>query len=89
MLMWDLDGNPVGHGISFNAPPNHFNCRSVLIPVLKPWSEASNQVTEVVRAKSTKRQADETIESLQASMGGPVSADLDYEGWLKYADKRE
>lgn len=83
MLMWDLDGNPVGHGISFNPPPIHYNCRSVLIPVLKPWGAVSDKLTEAVKAKSTKRQADETIEAMQASMGGPVSADLNYEDWLK------
>lgn len=83
MLMWDLDGNPAGHGISFNAPPIHFNCRSVLIPVLRPWNDVSTEMTDAVNAKFPKSQREEKIDAMQASMGGPVSSDLDYEGWLK------
>ena len=82
-LMWDLDGNPIGHDMVLIGPPAHYNCRSVLIPVLKPWREVSTEVTDVVNAKFPKSQADEKIEALQASMGGPVSADLNYEEWLR------
>ena len=95
MLMWTLDGEPVDHDIIFNVPPIHYNCRSTLIPVLKPWSEVSDKkdfdlpdggkgtLPELVMAKSSKRQGASTIESMQASMDGHVSADLDYESWLR------
>lgn len=84
MLMWDLDGNPIGgHNIPLIGPPAHINCRSTLIPVLRPWSEVSDDVTAAVRAKSPKSQADEKLKGIQASMGGPVSADLNYEEWLR------
>lgn len=35
---WDLDGNPIrGTKLPFNGgPPRHWNCRSVLVPIVKP-----------------------------------------------------
>ena len=72
---------------------NH-NCRSTLVPVLKPWSEASTQeydlpdgskgsLVDLVRTKMPKSAADDALGVMQATMKGPVSADLDYEAWLK------
>ncbi|NCC62953.1 MAG: hypothetical protein EOM12_19030, partial [Verrucomicrobiae bacterium] len=29
-LVWDLNGNPIGHGMTLDPPPRHWNCRSVL-----------------------------------------------------------
>ena len=83
MLMWDLDGNPVGHSISFNPPPVHWACRSTLIPVLRPWSEVSGEMTAAIEKRFPKSQRDSKIKATQASMGGPVSADLNYEEWLR------
>lgn len=41
-LVWDMEGTPLGHAIAFPGfPPIHWNCRSTVIPVLKPWSELS------------------------------------------------
>ncbi len=34
LLMWDLDGNPVGHDFPFRMPPLHFNCRSFMRAVM-------------------------------------------------------
>jgi SPP1 gp7 family putative phage head morphogenesis protein len=94
-LMWDLDGNPIDHDIPLIGPPAHWNCRSTLVVVLKSWSEVSSKKDfdlpdggkgtppELVMAKSSKRQGAEAIESMQASMDGHVSADLDYESWLR------
>lgn len=59
------------------------NCRSTLIPVLRPWSEVSGEMTEAINARFPKSQRDSKIEATQASMGGPVSADLNYEEWLR------
>lgn len=94
-LQWTLDGEPIGHNLPFREIPLHWNCRSVYVCVLKPWSEVSKKkdfdlpaggkgtLPELVNAKLTKRQGAEAIESMQASMDGQVSADLDYESWLK------
>ena len=95
MLIWDLDGRPQGHSMALIGPPAHFNCRSTLVSVLRPWSEVSSNedfdlpdgskgtLPDLVRAKLPKSKADSVIDAMQASMGGPVSADLDYESWLK------
>lgn len=82
-LRWTLDGEPIGHSIPLDGPPRHFNCRSTLIPVLKPWREASDTVTEVVNTKFPKSQREDVLEATQASIDGPVDARLDYEEWLK------
>lgn len=82
-LMWTLDGEPIGHSMPLIGPPAHFNCRSTLIPVLKPWREVSDTVTEAVNTKFPKSQRDDVLEATQASIDGPVDARLDYEEWLK------
>lgn len=78
MLIWDLDGNPLGHSVPFNAPPIHWNCRSTLIPVLKPWSEVSDEITEAVKEKQPnrrpKKEVVEEIESSQESTPSPVDS---------------
>lgn len=82
-LRWNLKGEPIGHSIAFIVPPAHFSCRSTLVAQLKPWSEISDAVENAVRAKSPKSQVDDRVKGIQASMGGPVSADLNYEEWLR------
>ena len=42
-LTWDMDFKPIGHGIGWTAPPAHFNCRSTVIGVLKPWADLANK----------------------------------------------
>ena len=83
MLMWTLEGEPIGHSIPLIGPPAHWACRSTLIPVLRPWSEVSGEMTDAINARFPKSQRDSKIEATQASMGGPVSADLNYEEWLR------
>lgn len=83
MLMWDLDGNPIGHNMALIGPPGHVNCRSTLTPVLRPWSEVSGEMTDTINAKFPKSQREAVTKATQASMGGPVSADLNYEEWLR------
>lgn len=42
-LKYALDGKPLGHAIPFNGgPPYHFNCRTQIIPILKPLSDIIN-----------------------------------------------
>lgn len=56
-------------------PPLHPCCRSVLLPVTRSWeSLLGPEGRELDKAMSR---------GTQASVDGPVSADLDYAGWLK------
>lgn len=55
-------------------PALHYNCRCVLTPVVKKWSELLGlNIPEL----------DQVPESTQASMDGQVPASLTYETWLK------
>lgn len=36
-LKWDLDFKPINHQIPFKRPPLHWNCRSVLVPIIKDF----------------------------------------------------
>lgn len=55
---WDLDGKPIrGTTLAFNnGPPRHFNCRSVLVPILKTFRELGLDVDEM---KPSTRASDE------------------------------
>ncbi len=64
-----LDGKvfPVGEGA---RPPQHWNCRSTTVPVVKSWEEMG------IPAK-------DATASTRASLNGQVSADTTAEKWLK------
>ena len=55
---WDLDGQPIrGTTLAFNnGPPRHFNCRSVLVPILKTFKQLGLDVGEI---KPATRASDE------------------------------
>jgi SPP1 gp7 family putative phage head morphogenesis protein len=74
-LEWGLEGKPLGgHSEPFNPPPQHWNCRSTLVPLLKSWEELSKTKTSELKKKIP--------ESTRASMGGPVSEKLSYKQWF-------
>jgi len=78
-LMWDINGNPIGHGMMLDPPPRHWNCRSVLAPVTKSFREMGIPI-------------DEFPESTRASMDGQVPESQTFEKWIagkpdKYADE--
>lgn len=101
---WGLpDYEPVGHTLPFvndggspNGTPRHFNCRSVIIPVVPMFDTLGARVEgkkDTARAERTFRRKlreqgmdDEEIAraqmNAQASMDGYVPEDLDYESWL-------
>lgn len=66
---WDLNGNPInGTTLPFNGgPPRHWNCRSVLVPIL--------DTTEALGF-------DITGGTTRAAEGESVSASTSFEGWL-------
>ena len=78
-LVWDLNGNPIGHGMTLDPPPRHWNCRSVLVPITKSFREMGIPI-------------DEFPESTRASMDGQVPESQNFEKWIagkpdSYADE--
>lgn len=70
--VWSFDGKPVGHTLPFNGgPPRHFQCRSVLVAVLKPLDDLP---------PSKKKKIPEMT---QSSMDGQIAGDMDYDSWLR------
>ncbi|WPH60311.1 minor head protein [Vibrio phage vB_VpaS_SD15] len=71
-LAWTVEGKPIGnHKKRFRIPPLHWNCRSLLLPILKSWQDMPGKVRTSLPG------------SMQASMDGLVSADQTYEDMLK------
>lgn len=74
---WDFNGDPLPNSpvkIKFpGRPPYHINCRSVLVPIVKTWSELTGI-----------KGLPEFSEAMKASMNGQIPAgDLTYDQWLK------
>ncbi len=89
---WDFDGNPLGKTkIRFPGPPPlHFACRSDLVPLMKSWEQLAKETGgNVELARKMDRLEREFSGSKQASMGGPVDADLTYEDWLRRQDEED
>lgn len=68
---WDLNGHPInGTTLPFaGGPPRHWNCRSVLVPVVKSWKEIGVDVPEFQP-------------TVRASMDGQVAAKQSFDDWL-------
>lgn len=74
-LAWDLDGNPIGHSLPFNGgAPWHWNCRTVMIPLLKSFRELGVN-------------RDEIPPSTRSSLDGQVAEDLSFNDFLKGKSK--
>lgn len=84
---WDLDGNPLTPDTTIpfpGPPPWHFNCRTVLVPVLKSWEQLLKEAKgNEDLGKTLDRVEAKLGRGTQASMDGQVAADLTYEAWLK------
>lgn len=71
-LVWDLDGNPVGHSVPYNGgPPLHLNCRSVEVPVLKPLGDMPKKARDAVPRR------------MRASVDGEIPIDTTFDEWLR------
>ncbi len=87
-LTWTLDGEPINHDKAFQSPPAHWNCRSTLTGVLKPWGDLANK-TQAAFEESLREQGfdDEQVSSAmqdaRASMDGQVSRATTFGDWLK------
>lgn len=71
-LTWDIITlEPIGHSLPWaGGPPRHFNCRSVIIPVLKSPAELG--------VKTRGKIAPE----VRASMDGQIPASTTFDKWL-------
>ena len=101
-LTWDKDFKPVGHAIGWTPPPAHFNCRSTVIGILKPWSDLANKPLPAVGAETLKEELQKSllsrglsqaliskaINKTQQSMDGYVAGNINFEDWLKSKSER-
>lgn len=84
-LHWDLNGNPIGHKLSFlGGTPAHWGCRSTLSPVMKTMKEL--ELEDIV---SDERIAEAESASTRASMDGPVPASTNFEDWFGGLSKQD
>lgn len=44
-LKWSIDKKPIGHSIPFEVPPIHWNCRSLVMPILSGFDELDRNMT--------------------------------------------
>lgn len=96
---WRLpDYEPVGHDKAFPGPVAHWGCRSVPVAETYSWAELAGKKVTVDKESATYRKhfekrlaqqgfAPDEIKEIradqQASMDGPVSNELGWDGWLK------
>lgn len=84
---WDFEGKPLNRqtNIPFPGPPPwHFNCRTVMVPVLKSWEQLQREAKQdTTLGKKLDRLESKIGKGTQASMDGQVAADLTYHQWLK------
>lgn len=63
-------------------PPYHFNCRTIIVPILLPWNEILSG-----NARARLPGLDDVPESVQASMDGGVSGRFNFELWMRDQSK--
>jgi len=76
---WDSKHKNIKGGMKYQRPPAHWQCRSVMMPVTKTYEEMLKK----------KPQLRHLTTGQQASMNGLVSADLNYNSWMKTLSKEE
>lgn len=73
---WDLNGAPIGHDLPFNGgTPRHWNCRSVIVPLLKSFQEMGVDIQE------------EIPPSTRASLDGQVPEDMTFDKFMSGKSK--
>jgi len=71
---WDLEKkglNTLGKQNNYRVPPLHFNCRSILVPIIKAWENMKASLKGKVP------------ESTRASMDGAVSSKITFNKWFE------
>ncbi|UEM18966.1 phage head morphogenesis protein [Skermanella mucosa] len=73
---WQLDGKPIGHNLPMNGGcPRHYNCRSVLIGIVRSWKELGIDL-------------EEAPPGTRASLDGQVPSSLTFDQWLAKKDRK-
>lgn len=77
-LLWDLDGNPIGHNLPFlGGPPAHWGCRSTLVPVVKSFEEMG-------ATPGIDQEYLDTLEpGTRASLQGEVPETTTFDDWFQ------
>ncbi len=74
---------PIGHNIRYPGIPAHWNCRSILLPITKSYDQLLGTLKGAKKAQLTQISG-----KTRAAMGTPVSADHNYNSWLKTQTKK-
>jgi hypothetical protein len=76
---WDMEGNPLPDSNvseSFPGyPPWHWNCRTIMVPVIKTWDELADMVEKETGQKSNLRRFKKISPATQASMDGQLAGE--------------
>ena len=67
-LTWDKSFNAVGHDKEYSPPPAHWNCRSLITPWLKDWTDLSKDKTLAAKKKKELKANGDTINSIFLEM---------------------
>ena len=67
-LTWDKSFNAVGHDKEYSPPPAHWNCRSLITPWLKDWTDLSKDKTLAAKKKKELRANGDTINAIFLEM---------------------
>ena len=67
-LTWDKSFNAVGHDKEYSPPPAHWNCRSLITPWLKDWTDLSKNKTLAAKKKKEFKANGDTINSIFLEM---------------------
>lgn len=74
--LWDNNGSPLKESpiqIPFpGSPPWHFNCRTIIVPIIKSWDDLTGMKGLPELAPSTR-----------SSLDGQVPENVTYEDWLR------
>nr|AGS53471.1 phage putative head morphogenesis protein, SPP1 gp7 [uncultured bacterium contig00038] len=80
-LTWSIPGHePQGHDKTWPGASPHWNCRSVILPVLKSWEQLAK---EAGGDSELAKKLDEIPGSTRASMNGEVAGNTTYEDWFR------
>lgn len=72
----DKGNTPIGHSVSFQLPPIHFNDRCVLLPVTKTFKQLGLDLPKLPPGE-------------RASSLGPISADTTFDEYLQRVPKTQ
>lgn len=87
---WTFQGDPIGPTEKSypGPPPQHFNCRCALIPILKSWEDVVRDVgLDEKEGAKIDALGEQIPPNMRESMGGPVAGTMDYKTWLGLQDE--